>query len=98
MTEDNRDYLQKIEDLLDNYVDGRDVFKKAPDWNYPLALKPHAEGNSGIPDNWMDLAKEVIEILGRDKYGLDFLEKSDPDRQQQADDDRHGQRPADASL
>jgi spore cortex formation protein SpoVR/YcgB (stage V sporulation) len=74
MTEQNTDYLQKIRDLLDNYVDGWDVFKKAPDWDYPLALKPHAEGNSGIPDNWMDLAKGVLEILGRDKYGLDFLE------------------------
>ncbi len=72
--EENDTYKQKLQDLLGNYVDGWDIFKKADTWTYPVLRKPEAENNPDIPDNFMDLAKEVFEIIGRDKYGLDFVE------------------------
>ena len=69
-TEQVMGFREKIEDLLSNYVDGRDVFKKADDWDYKLELVPGAE-DKDIPRNWIELADKVISILAHDKYGLD---------------------------
>lgn len=72
MTEDNRDYKQRIADLLDKYEDGRDVFIKNH-WDDPLKLKPGTYGE-GLTDNWMGLMEQVTGIIGKYKYGLDTYE------------------------
>ncbi|MBI2234804.1 MAG: SpoVR family protein [Micavibrio aeruginosavorus] len=70
MSEEKKDYKQQIFDLLDNYEDGRNLFKKAEDWTYPVLLKPGAE-DKGLPESWLGLADEVIRIIAHEKYGLD---------------------------
>ena len=68
--EDSRDYRQKIDDLLNHYEEGRDIFINAKDWDHPLIRKPGHE-DASIPSEWLDLVENVFGILAREKYGLD---------------------------
>ncbi len=75
MTEEKKDYKQKIDELLSNYVDGQDIFKKAHDWDYPVRMLPGAE-NARLPQTWLELADAVIAIIAHDKYGLDTYDNA----------------------
>lgn len=65
------EYRKQIRDLLSNYEDGWDIFKNAPDWDYPLVRVEGAE-DKNLPESWVELVLEVGEIIARDKYGLDM--------------------------
>jgi stage V sporulation protein R len=69
MTQENKDYKQKIDELLSHYTEGRDIFKNAKDWDHPLVRVPGAE-NAAVPENWLELVEHTIGILAHDKYGL----------------------------
>lgn len=62
-------YKEKIDDLLSNYVEGKNVFINATDWDDHLRIKPESVGKP-IPTQWLALAEEVIGIIAHDKYGL----------------------------
>ncbi len=70
MTTGKRDYKAEIDELLSHYEDGRDIFKKADDWDYPVRIKPGHEV-ADLPDTWMGLAEKVIGILAHGKYELE---------------------------
>lgn len=70
MVKTNPEYKKEIADLLSNYVDGWDLFKKAEDWDVIPARVPGAE-NKNIPESWMELAEEVSRIIAHGKYGID---------------------------
>ncbi|MCI5060131.1 MAG: SpoVR family protein [Alphaproteobacteria bacterium] len=65
---------EKIDALLNNYEEGRDIFKnaaKANKWDYPVNKKEHAKDDPTLPDNWLDLVETVFRILAEEKYGLE---------------------------
>lgn len=72
MTDDTakKDYKTEIKELLDNYEDGWDIFKKADDWTYPATLKPESRGKD-LPSSWIELADKVISLVAHGKYELD---------------------------
>lgn len=67
---DKPDYVRKIEKLLSNYEDGKNVFIKANDWDAPLRIKPKSQGKP-IPTQWLDLVETVVGIIAHEKYGLE---------------------------
>ena len=71
----DKDYKKKIADLLSNYEDGWDIFKKAHDWTYPARLKPGIE-DSTLPQSWLELVERVQSIIAHDKYGLNTYENT----------------------
>lgn len=67
-------YEKKIRELLSNYVDGDEIFKKADEaktWRYPVTLKEEAQGDHTLPRTWIALTERVFQILAEEKYGLD---------------------------
>lgn len=72
--ENKKDYKQQVYDLLDNYVDGREIFIKAKDaqtWNYPVTLKDGVEPDPDLPTSWIELVDRVFAIIAKEKYDLD---------------------------
>ncbi|MBI1326152.1 MAG: SpoVR family protein [Alphaproteobacteria bacterium] len=68
----NEECMKEIRELLDNYEDGLNIFKKDPpgDWMAPLARKEGSTADN-IPETWMGLAEAVIGIIAKKKYDLD---------------------------
>ncbi len=72
-------YVQRIEDLMSHYEEGKNVFIVADDWTYTPRIKPGhenatvlADGRARpIPRNWMDLVETTFGIIAHEKYGLD---------------------------
>lgn len=70
-TEAKKDYKAQIADLLSNYEDGWDIFKKADDWDYPVKLTAEAEeSGKSLPQNWLELTECVLGIIAKEKYDL----------------------------
>jgi stage V sporulation protein R len=78
---DNTQCMEKIAELLSNYEDGWDIFKKADndgkkvDWDYPVHIKPDSQ-NKNLPTSRIILASAVIGIIAKEKYDLDTYPNS----------------------
>lgn len=72
----NRDYKQSLQDLLSNYEDGWDIFKKAEHWDYPVVKKESAKNDPTLPNTWLELVDKAISIIAVEKYGLDVYENT----------------------
>lgn len=68
---DNESVKKSINDVLQHYEEGWDIFSNAKSWEHPVTKKPSAEGVDGLPDTWLDLAEKVIGIIAKEKYDLD---------------------------
>lgn len=68
----------KIVELLSHYEDGWDIFKKAKHWDYPVVLKKGAETVPDLPTSWLALVERVLDIIAKDKYGLDCYDNIIP--------------------
>lgn len=75
-TKDKKDYKQSLKDLLDNYEDGWDIFKKAKHWDYPVKKKESAKDDQSLPGTWLELADKAISIIATEKYGLDCYDNT----------------------
>ncbi len=62
---------KKIEEFLNKYEEGRDIFKKAIDWDDAINIKPEFKNEADLPDTWIGVADRVFAILAKDKYDLD---------------------------
>lgn len=71
MLVDEQTLRQSIDDVLQHYQEGWDVFMNAKSWEHPVKKKPASADRKDLPDNWMALAERVIGIIAKQKYGLD---------------------------
>lgn len=74
--ESDQPYFQEINDLLEKYEDGWNVFIKAheaKDYDVPVPLKEGFEDDPYLPKDWLALADKVISIIAHEKYKLDTM-------------------------
>lgn len=64
------DATAEVYAFLDNYVDGRTLFKDARDWDHPVKIRDGVE-KTGLPDTWLGVVTKTFSIIAKKELGLD---------------------------